>query len=47
MNRKTTERWAPVVTVIAMLVLWQLVCSLFRIADFIFPSPLTIVQAMI
>ena len=30
-----------------MLVLWQLVCSVFRIADFIFPSPLTIVQAMI
>ena len=47
MNRKTTERWAPVVTAIGMLVLWQLVCSLFRIADFIFPSPLTIVQAMI
>ena len=46
MNRKTTERWAPVVTAIGMLVLWQLVCSLFRIADFIFPSPLTIVQAM-
>ena len=47
MNRKTTERWAPVVTAIGMLVLWQLVCSVFRIADFIFPSPLTIVQAMI
>ena len=46
MNRKTTERWAPVVTAIGMLVLWQLVCSVFRIADFIFPSPLTIVQAM-
>ena len=30
-----------------MLVLCQLVCSVFRIADFIFPSPLTIVQAMI
>ena len=47
MNRKTSERWAPVVTAIGMLVLWQLVCSVFRIADFIFPSPLTIVQAMI
>ena len=47
MNRKTTERWAPVVTAIAMLVLWQVVCSVFRIADFIFPSPLTIVQAMV
>ena len=46
MKRKTTERWAPVVTAMAMLVLWQLVCSVFKIADFIFPSPLTIVQAM-
>ena len=47
MNARTTERWAPVVTAIALLILWQLVCSLFKIADFIFPSPITIVQAMI
>ena len=47
MNARTTERWAPVVTAIALLILWQLVCTLFKIADFIFPSPLTIVQAMI
>jgi NitT/TauT family transport system permease protein len=47
MNARTTERWAPVVTAIVLLILWQLVCTLFRIADFIFPSPITIVQAMI
>ena len=47
MNARTTERWAPVVTALALLILWQLVCSLFKIADFIFPSPITIVQAMI
>jgi NitT/TauT family transport system permease protein len=29
-----------------MLLLWQAVCTLFSIADFIFPSPLTIAQAM-
>jgi NitT/TauT family transport system permease protein len=29
-----------------MLLLWQAVCALFSIADFIFPSPLTIAQAM-
>lgn len=40
------ERWAPVATAAIALLLWQLVCSLFNIADFIFPSPLTIVQAM-
>ena len=47
MNARTTERWAPVVTAIALLILWQIVCTVFSIADFIFPSPITIVQAMI
>ena len=46
MKARTLERWAPVVTVAALLVLWQLVCSVFAIADYIFPSPLTIAQAM-
>ena len=46
MKRKTLERWAPVVTAAAGLVLWQLVCAIFSIADYIFPSPLTIAQAM-
>jgi NitT/TauT family transport system permease protein len=45
-NNKTLQRWAPFVTAIAMLLLWQAVCTLFSIADFIFPSPLTIAQAM-
>ncbi|MEO8057570.1 MAG: ABC transporter permease [Burkholderiales bacterium] len=47
MSPRNTERWAPVVTAVALLILWQLVCTLFKIADFIFPSPITIVQAMI
>ncbi len=46
MNNKTLQRWAPFVTAIAMLLIWQAVCALFSIADFIFPSPLTIAQAM-
>jgi NitT/TauT family transport system permease protein len=46
MRPKTMQRWAPVVTAAALLVLWQLVCVLFSIADYIFPSPLTIAQAM-
>lgn len=47
MNPKTLERWAPIVTAAALLVLWQLVCSGFGIADYIFPSPLTIAQAVL
>ncbi len=46
MKPKTLERWAPIVTAAVLLVLWQLVCSVFGIADYIFPSPLTIAQAM-
>jgi NitT/TauT family transport system permease protein len=46
MTPKTMQRWAPVVTAAGLLLLWQLVCVMFRIDDFIFPSPLTIVQAL-
>ena len=46
MKPKTLERWAPMVTAAALLLLWQLVCGVFGIADYIFPSPLTIAQAM-
>jgi NitT/TauT family transport system permease protein len=46
MKPKTLERWAPVVTAAALVLLWQFVCSVFAIADYIFPSPLTIADAM-
>ena len=36
---KTMERWSPVVVLVATLLLWQLIVTLFKIADFIFPSP--------
>jgi NitT/TauT family transport system permease protein len=43
--RKTLERWAPVAAAAALLALWQLVCSVFSIPDYLFPSPITIAQA--
>ncbi len=46
MKPRTLERWAPVVTAAALLLLWELVCMLFSIADYIFPSPLTIAHAL-
>ena len=46
MNQRSAERWAPFVTAIALLLLWQFVCTVFKVADYIFPSPLTIVQAL-
>jgi NitT/TauT family transport system permease protein len=45
-NNKTLQRWAPFVTAFSLLLLWQAVCGLFSIADYIFPSPLTIAQAI-
>jgi len=44
-NNKARERWAPVLAAAALLIVWQLACTLFGIADYIFPSPLTILQA--
>ena len=46
MKQRSAERWAPFVTAIALLLLWQIVCTVFKVADYIFPSPLTIAQAL-
>ena len=40
---KNMERWSPLVLLAAILVLWQLVVMVFRIPEFIFPSPTQIV----
>lgn len=42
MQRKYVERWAPWVLLLAVVVLWQIICSGFGISEFIFPSPLAI-----
>ena len=36
---KNLERWSPVIVLVAALLLWQLVVTVFNIAEFIFPSP--------
>ena len=46
MNKKQTERWAPVVLAIVVLLIWQLVCTVFQIPEFLFPSPIAIGQSM-
>ncbi len=46
MTRKNTERWAPVLALTALLVLWQAVCALLAVPEYIFPTPLKIAQAM-
>ena len=42
MHRKYAERWAPWVLLLAIVLLWQVICSGLEVSEFIFPSPWTI-----
>jgi len=39
MTRRDRERWAPWLLLVATIVLWELVCRIFSVSEFIFPSP--------
>lgn len=39
MHKKTRERWAPWILLVATGVLWQIICSAFSVPEFLFPSP--------
>ena len=43
-QRQTLERWAPWVLLVAVILLWQIICSVFQVSEFIFPSPLRIAE---
>lgn len=38
-NTRQIERWSPWLLLVAVLLLWQVICSAFEVSDFIFPSP--------
>lgn len=38
-NFKLFERWSPWLLLVAILVLWQIICTAFQVSEFIFPSP--------
>jgi NitT/TauT family transport system permease protein len=44
--RPTSERLAPAALLVATLVIWQAVCTLFNVSDFIFPSPMRVAEQM-
>ena len=46
MSRQTMQRWSPWILLLAMLLLWQGICSAFSVSEFIFPSPLRIWQQL-
>ena len=39
MHKKTAERWSPWILLVAIVLLWQIICSAFNVSEFIFPSP--------
>jgi len=45
-NHRHAERWAPLLLVVALLILWQVIVQAFAIPEFIFPSPWQIAQQM-
>jgi NitT/TauT family transport system permease protein len=47
MNNKTIKTFAPWVLLLAIVLLWQLVCSVFSISEFIFPSPWAIGESLV
>ena len=46
MNAKTMERWSPWILLVTVLLLWQVLCTVFKVSEFIFPSPAAIGAAL-
>ena len=42
MNNKQLQFWAPWALLVFTIALWQLICTVFNVSEFIFPSPLRI-----
>ncbi len=42
MNNKRLQFWAPWALLVIILVVWQSICTVFKVSEFIFPSPLRI-----
>jgi hypothetical protein len=44
---RTVERWSPLIVLAIVLLLWQAIVTLFRVPEFIFPSPWQIAQEFV
>ena len=42
MNNKQLQFWAPWALLVFTIAVWQLICTVFKVSEFIFPSPLRI-----
>src|SRR5690606_20371769 len=41
------ERWSPWVLLLAVLVIWQILCSALQVSEYIFPSPARIFDQLV
>lgn len=39
MKTKASERWSPLILTVVLLAIWQAICTLFEVSEFVFPSP--------
>ena len=46
MNSKQLQTWSPWLLLAALVLLWQVVCSVFNVSEFIFPSPARIASQL-
>ena len=46
MNRRKLESWSPWIVLAAILIVWELICRVFQVSDFIFPAPSAIVDSL-
>ncbi len=44
LNNKQLERWSPWILLLAVVVLWQVLCAALEVSPFIFPPPALILQ---
>ncbi len=47
MSKKTLEAWSPWVLLVLILLVWQGVCTVFNVSEFIFPSPARIWEQLL
>ncbi|MES2536520.1 MAG: ABC transporter permease [Pseudomonadota bacterium] len=47
MHKKTLEKSAPWLLLAAILIVWQLICTVFQVSEFIFPGPIAIAESLV
>ena len=47
MSSKYLEKWSPFILLFITLVIWEAICRIFQVSEFIFPSPSRIVDQLI